>query len=106
MTHGYFKMHNALESMTHRYFKMHNVSYLIRILHRYQPDTPRYVSEEYLEINFIFLKKNCSILFRYIGDTRGIDGGKPIRDIYIFFYICNELGNNVLFLGYIIYVID
>jgi hypothetical protein len=55
--------------MKPRYFKMDDVLYLLRFLHRYLSDTSRYVSAEYMKINF-FVKNNYPILFRYVLDTR------------------------------------
>jgi len=40
-----------------RYFKMDDVLYPLRILHRYLPDTSRYVSREYPKTKFYFFKK-------------------------------------------------
>jgi len=42
--------------MKHR-FKMDDVSYSLRIMHWYLPDTSQYVSGEYPKIKFYFLKK-------------------------------------------------
>jgi len=50
------------QSVKPQYFKMDDVSYPLRILHWYLPDTSWYVSWEYPKIKLIFLKNNYPIL--------------------------------------------
>jgi len=71
--------------------------YLIHIIYRYLPNTPRYVSEKYLEIKFYLKKKNC----RFFSDT---SGAWDTWSFYYFWDICNWVSNDVFFLGYIYHI--
>jgi len=84
--------------------------YPICILHWYLLDSPWFVLREYLKIKLFFLKT----IVKYFSDTSGIHKGYAVENLYVhdtwcFYYfwdICNWLSINVLFLGYIMYVIE